>query len=64
MLYIKQLFLHEISLLLNISASINDVRDNSERKMSRGQYIPFSEVRIGVFTYTKELEGRVRPFVV
>ena len=45
---------------MNISASITDVRDNSEREMSRGPYIPFSEVRMGVFTYTKELEGRVR----
>ena len=60
MLYVKQLFLHEVSLLLNISASITDVRDNSDSEMSRGQYIPFSEVRMGVFTYTKELEGRVR----
>ena len=45
---------------MNISASITDVRDNSEREMSRGPYIPFSEVRMGVFAYTKELEGRVR----
>lgn len=60
MLYVKQLFLHEISLLLNISASITDVRDNSEREISRGQYIPFSEVRMGAFMYTKELKGRVR----
>lgn len=59
MLYVKQLFLHEISLLLNISASINNVRDKLERKMSRGQYIPFSEVRIGSLRTQKNWKGEL-----